>query len=153
MNLKYIHIGQIIQAKVNEQGIKTSRILNYFDCDEETINKMYAAESIDTKTLLGWCKLLKFDFFRLFVGHLQLYAAINVDAGNKKIHRAVGEFRKTVYSKEIKEFILEAVKEGKMSVPQIIAKYNLPRTSIYNWIRKYLSEEEKEQVYKKFSDK
>lgn len=149
MNLKQIHIGQTIQAKVQEQGIKTDRLTKYFDCDEETINNWFAAESIDTKTLLGWSKLLKFDFFRLFVGHLQMYASINVDSGNKKVPRAVGEFRKAVYSKEIKEFILETVKEGKMSIPQIIAKYNLPRTSIYNWIRKYLTEEEREQVYKR----
>jgi len=137
MNLKNIHIGQIIQAKVAEQGTKTSRILNYFDCDQETINKMYETESIDTQILLGWCKLLKFDFFRLFVAHLQLHAAIAVTNGERKVVKPVGEFRKNVYSKEIITFLITEVKNGKMTIGEVITKYNIPRTTIYNWMRKY----------------
>jgi hypothetical protein len=63
LNLKNIHIGQIVQSKVKEKAIKQDRITKYFDCYEEQVNKMYQAETMDTGLLLGWSKLLKVDFF------------------------------------------------------------------------------------------
>jgi len=136
MNLKNIHIGQIIQSKVQEQAVKTERLTKYFDCNENEINEMYQAETIDTGLLLQWCKLLKIDFFRYFVGHLAMYHSINVHSGNKKAERPVGEFRKNVYSKEIIDFILLQVKESKMTLTEIRQKYNIPKTTIHRWIRK-----------------
>jgi hypothetical protein len=140
LNLKNIHIGQIIQSKVKDQAVKTARLTKYFDCDEEEINKMYQAESIDTNLLLGWSKLLKTDFFRFYVGHLTMYHAIKVNAGNKKIERQVGEFRKNVYSKEIIDFILQQMKDKNLSISQVMTKYNIPKTTIHRWVRKQKAE-------------
>lgn len=140
MNLKNIHIGQIIQAKVNEQVVKTERLTKYFDCNENEINQMYQSETMDTGLLLGWSKLLKIDFFRYFVAHLGMYHAINVNSGNKKTERPVGEFRKNVYTKEIIDFVLLQVKESKMTLTEIRKKYNIPKTTIYRWINKQSAE-------------
>jgi len=146
LNLKNIHIGQIIQSKVNELGFKTDRLTKYFDCDEEVINASYNAKSIDTETLLGWSKLLKHDFFRYFVAHLGMYHAIKTNSGNKQSERTVGEFRKNVYTKEIIDFVLKQVRESDLTLAEITQKYNIPKTTIHRWVRKELTAVEKKEV-------
>jgi Helix-turn-helix domain len=136
MNLKNIHIGQIIHAKVEDQSMTQKRILNYFDCDEQDLHNMYNSKSLDTDLLLKWCKLLKVDLFRMFVAHLAMYHAVTINKSKVKQERGVGEFRKNVYSVEVRNFVLQQVKNGNMSITDIISKYNIPRTTIYTWIRK-----------------
>lgn len=147
MNLKNIHIGQIIQEKVIEQGVKEHRILTYFDCDECFLQEMYRQQNIDTGLLLKWCKILKTDFFRLFVGHLTLYRCMKVNANKEKKTIGVGYFRKNVYSIEIINFVLEQLKNGN-SVAQVMTKYNLPKTTVHNWIRKYMTPTERKAITK-----
>jgi hypothetical protein len=142
MNLKNIHIGQIIQTKVIEQGVKQQRILNYFDCEEDFLQNMYQQQNIDTGLLLGWCKLLKFDFFRVFVGHLTIYRCMKVNTATEKKPTGVGQFRKNVYSAEIINFVLQQLKDGS-TVAEVRDKYNLPKSTVNNWIRKYLKQETK----------
>lgn len=48
MNLKHIHIGQIIKQSVVENNIDISRICNFMKCSEREIEEMYEARSLDT---------------------------------------------------------------------------------------------------------
>ena len=142
MNFKDIHIGNLIEQKVSESGIETIRIENFLKIDEEEIAKMYAAKSMDAEVLLKWSKLLEYDFFRIYSQHLILYSPSsrkvrNVDKSKVPI------FRKSIYTKEMIDFILELVASGKKTKIQIIEEYRIPKTTLYKWIIKYKSQEEK----------
>lgn len=139
MNYKNIHIGSLISQKVQESSIKVDRIVNFFKCDIQEIQKMYEAESLDTKAMLSWCKLLKCDFFRIYSHHLILYAPpqkILLKTNSQK-EKSVSEFRKNVYTVEIIEFIVEKITSGKMTKLQVINRYNIPKTTLYKWVHKY----------------
>ncbi|MCW3160470.1 transposase [Chryseobacterium oryctis] len=136
MNLKNIHIGSLIQSKVEELEIPTSRITKFLDCDEESVEKMYLEESIDASILLRWCKLLEFDFFRIYSGHLILYSP------PAKVGRVVKHkedtlmFRKNVYTQEVKNFIIEKIKTNQMTASEVISKYRIPKTTLFKWLKK-----------------
>lgn len=141
MNFKDIHIGNLIEQKVSESGIETIRIENFLKIDEEEITKMYAAKSMDAEVLLKWSKLLEYDFFRIYSQHLILYSP-----SSRKVRNAdkskVPIFRKSIYTKEMIDFILELVASGKKTKIQIIEEYRIPKTTLYKWIIKYKSHEE-----------
>ena len=138
MNFKNIHIGQMIEKRVTESGIEMSRICNFFKCKEEDVLKMYTSESLDTQILLKWCKLLEYDFFRIYTQHLILYAPTSAKAENTKKQKPVlPRFRKNIYTKEVIDFILEQIQNKEMTKVQIIERYNIPKTTLYKWISKY----------------
>jgi len=143
LNLKNIHIGQIIQAKVIEKSVKQKRILNYFDCEEDFLQKMYDNKSIETDLLLKWCKLLRVDFFRFYVAHLTLYRCMKVNPANEKKPIGTGQFRKNVYSVEIINLVLQQLKDGSTAA-EVRTKYNLPKTTVHNWVKKYMKQETKD---------
>lgn len=58
---------------VAENEIEISRICNFMGCSKDEINKMYTLKNLDTHALLGWSKLLKYDFFRIYSQRLILY--------------------------------------------------------------------------------
>ncbi|NML69068.1 transposase [Chryseobacterium sp. RP-3-3] len=137
-NFRDIHIGNYIREHVKKHEIPLLRICNFFKTTEEEIIKMYEQESLDTNVLLKWSKLLEYDFFRLYVTHLLLYDGISHTKNNKKVREA-GEkmlFRKNIYNQEIKEFLIELITSNQKTVAQVIQEYNIPRTTIYKWIRK-----------------
>lgn len=70
MNLKNIHIGELIKKGVEENRIEISRICNFLKCTEDDVEKMYQQESLDTETVLKWSKLIDYDFFRVYTQHL-----------------------------------------------------------------------------------
>ncbi|WP_317623206.1 transposase [Paenimyroides ceti] len=74
MFLKDIHIGKLLKKRVEELKIEPARISHFLNCSEEEIYEMYQQESLPTHLLLRWSKLLEYDFFRLYSGHLVLYA-------------------------------------------------------------------------------
>ena len=74
MDFKNINIGELISLKVKEDKIQIDRIQNFFKCEHHDILKMYQSKSLDSEILLKWCKLLKYDFFRLYSHHLILYS-------------------------------------------------------------------------------
>lgn len=138
MNFKNIRIGQLIRANVTESGIEISRICNFFKCSEEEIEKMYESKSLDTEILLRWSKLLKYDFFRLYSQHLMLYSSpMEVENSMKTKKSSLPRFRKNIYTKEIIDFILEQMESEKMTKVEVIAKYRIPKTTLYKWISKY----------------
>ena len=137
MNIKDIHIGQIIEKAVAENKIEISRICNFFKCSEEKIPEMYRAKSLDTEILLKWSKLLEYDFFRIYTQHLILYAPPAAKEEQKKKKSALPQFRKNIYTKEIIDFILNQIHSGEMTKTQVIERYNIPKTTLYKWISKY----------------
>lgn len=136
MNLKDIHIGSLIQSKVQEMQIPMTRIMNFLECNENIILETYLQTSVDTHILLRWCKLLEFDFFRIFTGHLILYAPVaNV---NRIIqhNNTTFVFRKNIYTQEIKNFILGKIETKQMTTTEVIERYKIPKTTLYKWIKK-----------------
>ena len=137
MNFKEIHIGNLISQRVTESGIEISRICNFFKCNQEEIEKMYQAKSLDTEVLLRWSKLLEYDFFRIYSQHLILYAppSARKEKGNKKSN--LPKFRKNIYTKEVIDFIIEQIETGEMTKNEVMARYTIPKTTLYKWISKH----------------
>lgn len=134
MNLKNIHIGQLIHKRVTELSTDPIRISNFMNCTEIEITKMYNSESLDTKTLLKWSKLLEYDFFRIYVQHLILFAPQTKNQDNKT---SLPVFRKNIYTIEVIDFILERMECGDMTKNEIIDQYKIPKTTLFKWIEKY----------------
>lgn len=139
IDFKEIHIGNYIKEQMEQKEISIERACNFFKTGEKEVVRMYGNKSIDTDSLLKWCKLLEYDFFRIYVTHLLLYDGISHTKNNKKI-RESGEkiiFRKNIYTKEIKEFLVGLVASDQKTVSQITDEYNIPRTTLYKWLRKH----------------
>ncbi|MBB4805938.1 transcriptional regulator with PAS, ATPase and Fis domain [Chryseobacterium defluvii] len=140
MNLKNIHIGTHIKQKVRESDISMQRICNFLACEEEDISDMFLQKSIDTNILLRWCKLLEYDFFRFYTGHLILYSPPAAQKPKvRKEEKSNSEnmnFRKNIYTQEVKDFILEKLDKKEMTINEIIAKYRIPKTTLYRWTKK-----------------
>lgn len=141
MNFKDIHIGNLIEQKVSEIGIEVKRIQNFLKIDEEEIAKMYVAKSMDAELILKWSKLLEYDFFRIYSQHLILYSPSSRAIKNTDRSK-VPIFRKSIYTREMIDFILELVASGEKTKIQIIEEYRIPKTTLYKWITKYKSQEE-----------
>ena len=144
MNFKDIHIGLMIEQAVTESGIELSRICNFFKCPEEEIQEMYTQENLSTDVLLKWCKLLEYDFFRIYSQHLILYAPVSAPNENRSLRKAqtnkkttLPQFRKNIYTKEIIDFILEQISTKKMTINEVLGKYKIPKTTLYKWISKH----------------
>ncbi|MCB9201844.1 MAG: transposase [Flavobacteriales bacterium] len=139
MNLKKIHIGEIIKTKVEELEISMKRICNFFDVEEEEIQKMYSSASIDTQHLIKWSRLLEFNFFRIYSAHLIMHYRINNSKiSNKDSKNTTLTFKKNIYTQEIKDFLLGLIREKKMTHNEIIKEYGIPKTTIHRWMKKYL---------------
>ena len=136
MNIKNIHIGSLIQSKVEEYQISIERISRFLNSTEDEVESMYHVKSMDTDVLLKWCKLLKFDFFRFYTGHLILYAPqARIDnVFTQKENTLV--FRKNIYTQEVKDFILDKIKTGKMTANDVVKRYKIPKTTLYKWMKK-----------------
>lgn len=136
MNIKNIHIGNLIRCKVEEHQISIERISRFLNRTDDEIEMMYQAKSMDTDVLLKWCKLLKFDFFRFYTGHLILYAP------QARIDNTTGKngntmvFRKSIYTQEVKDFILEKIELGTMTASEVVDRYKIPKTTLYKWLKK-----------------
>lgn len=140
--MKDIHIGQIIHRIVTVKQIEIEKILKSFETfSEDEIQKMYDSKSLDSAVLLQWCKLCAYNFLLIYHEHLQIYAPIAAaakiklpskkDAEIEKLH-----FNKSVYSNEVKEFILELIETKEMSVAAVISNYQIPKTTVYKWLKK-----------------
>ena len=138
MNFKNIHIGILINQAVTESGIEMSRICNFFKCKEKEVTEMYQDKSLDTEILLKWSKLLEYDFFRIYTQHLILYAPpVKQEENENNKKSSLPQFRKNIYTKEIIDFILEQISNGKMTKNEVIERYRIPKTTLYKWISKY----------------
>lgn len=139
MNFKDIHIGSLVSQRVLECGIDVSRLCKYFNDTEEYISKMYTYKSMDSEILLKWCRILEYDFFRVYSQNLILYSPPSaIIAGSKSENLSqMPQFRKSIYTKEVINFILEMIENGEKTKNQIITEYNIPKTTLYKWIEKH----------------
>ncbi len=74
----------------------------------------------------------------MYSQHLIFYsppATINYKGETKKT--GLPEFRKNVYTVEIINFVVGLVQRKEKTVKEIMDEYNIPRTTLYKWLRKY----------------
>lgn len=150
-NIKQINIGSEIESVVKQKNIDLERICKFFNLEEEDINAMYAAESLDTEILLKWCKLVKYDFFRVYLAHLQIFAP---DATTTKISKPNSttpevSFKKKIYTPTIKKFILDSIENKTLTKLEAIDKYKIPKTTLYRWINKAKSQSSSQKKIEK----
>ncbi|PRB01656.1 transposase [Chryseobacterium sp. MYb7] len=138
MDFKDIHIGKLIQSRVNDLDINIERICNFLDINELEISEMYESKEINTSFLLRWSKLLEYDFFRIYSQHLILYSPpSNINKKNSKSRKSrLPDFRKHIYTREVIHFILELISSGKKTKLEIMNDYKIPKTTLYKWISK-----------------
>ncbi|UHO40658.1 transposase [Chryseobacterium capnotolerans] len=141
MNLKEIHIGQLIHIRVEEMEIETARLCSYFKCTENDLMKIYKSEDISAALLLKWSKLLEYDFFRLYSQHLIFYSppVVKNERKDSEFKTSLPQFRKNIYTTEMIDFILEMIRSGTKTKQQVIKEYRIPKTTLYKWIEKYSS--------------
>lgn len=139
IDIKDIHLGNLIHQAVVENNMETSRICNFLNCSEKDLSQMYEAKGLNTETVLRWSKLLEYDFFRIYTQHLILYAPQgNTNYNNLKDKKSLlPQFRKNIYTKEVIDFILERISKGEMTKLQVINEYKIPKTTLYKWLEKY----------------
>lgn len=134
-NYKEIHIGTMIKQLVLEKEIDEDRIVNFFMLTDDEVERMYEFKSMDTEMLLRWSKLLEYDFFRIYSQHLLLYAPI--PKKETKHRSGLPSFTKSLYTPEIIGFIIELIELKKKTPTEIIKEYNIPKTTLYKWIKKH----------------
>ncbi|PWW17694.1 MULTISPECIES: transposase [unclassified Chryseobacterium] len=140
MLFKDIHIGALIQKRVQEIGFSSDRLMKFMQCSCEELSQMYKSKSLDAEVLLKWSKLLTYDFFRIYSQHLLLYSPpLSSDYYQKSRQEKtqLPEFRKNIYTIEMIDFILELLKTNEKTKQQIIEEYRIPKTTLYKWIKKY----------------
>ncbi|EFK34274.1 Uncharacterised protein [Chryseobacterium gleum] len=135
-NVKDIHIGDLLYKKVKEEEIEINRICKFLQKTENEIVEMYSRKSVDSEMLLKWSKLLEYDFFRLYSSHLILYAPPSNPIKKEK-QSQLPHFRKSLYTKEIIDYILELLETHQMTTKEIINQYRIPKSTLNKWISKY----------------
>ncbi|MEC3874990.1 transposase [Chryseobacterium salviniae] len=137
-NFKEIHIGNYIKQRALNCDMEIPRLCKSFKCSEEDIYRMFKAKTMDSGVLLQWSKLLNYDFFRLYTQHLILYAPLSRNVSvNKKVADSLPSFKKSIYTKEIIDFIIELINTNEKTINEILNEYKIPKTTLYKWISKY----------------
>ncbi len=151
MNFKNIHIGQLILQRVKETGFDSKRICSYFKCKENDIVKMYESRSLYPDIIMKWCELLEYDFFRIYSQHLILYAPVSKHkcVKEKSINSTLPHSRKSIYTVEVIEFIMDLIHKGSKTKREIIDEYNIPKATLYKWIQKYDNQDESKKIVNK----
>ena len=65
--IKEIHIGKLIQAKMKEQGRTNVWLASQLPCSPNHIYKIYNSPSINTEMLVRISKILGYNFFEEFI--------------------------------------------------------------------------------------
>lgn len=137
-NFKNIYIGRMIQQRMEECGISVERAAKFLRVREEDVEKVYSQKSVDSLLLLGWSKLLEYDFFRIYSQHLILYSPQDKNKPKRqKTETALPRFKKNIYTHEIIMFLVELVESERKSPRDIQREYNIPSTTILRWVDKY----------------
>lgn len=74
MDFKNIHIGDLIKNRMESLHLKTSDISFDIGCTDDEIDILLQKKTVDSNLLLQLCKILEYDFFRIYTQHLILYA-------------------------------------------------------------------------------
>ncbi|WP_042722145.1 hypothetical protein [Flavobacterium sp. B17] len=134
---KEIHIGSIIQTRVVDTSIELERICKFMKSTKAQINEMYASKSLDTDILMRWSKLLEYDFFRIYSQHLILYAPPSKVDKTEEKKSMLPNFRKSIYTREVIDFIVELIETEEKTMPQIVKEYRIPKSTLHRWTKKY----------------
>lgn len=138
MNFKEIHIGELIRKIVKEDQLDPYKICSYLYISETELTTMYHSKSLDSELMLKWSKLLKYDLFRVYSQHLLFYAPTNnKQISTRKVDSQIPLFRKSIYTKEIIDFVLELIQNKTKTQAEITELYGIPKTTLHNWIKKY----------------
>lgn len=137
VDFKDIHIGSLIKIRVTEMDMDMNRICRSMKLQEEEINNMYQQDTLETKVLLKWCKLLEYDFFRFFSQHLILFTSPMGANYNKPTDYVLPQFRKNLYTKEVIFYILEIIENNEKTQLEVINDYKIPRSTLRKWMTKY----------------
>jgi hypothetical protein len=130
---------------MKEIGISPDRMSEKLGIETDFFNSILESEVISIDQLMKISKILEYDFFRLYSMHILLYAPPRMGLNHRKSNSGKTQdthlpgFRKNAYTIEIIKFILDKIKTGEMTVPEIITKYNIPKTTIYRWKHKYFN--------------
>ncbi|SDI81260.1 hypothetical protein SAMN05421846_11445 [Chryseobacterium taeanense] len=134
---KEIHIGSIIQTRVEDTSTDLERICKFMKSTKKQVSDMYASKSLDTDVLMRWSKLLEYDFFRIYSQHLILYSPPSkVDKKDEK-KSMLPNFRKSIYTREVIDFIVELIETQEKTMPQIVKEYRIPKSTLHRWTKKY----------------
>jgi hypothetical protein len=142
---KKIHIGKLISQRMTEMGINVEKMAGKLGIGTDSFERILESEEISVGQMMKISKILEYDFFRLYSMHILLYAPPRMGLNPGRVNaRNVHDthlpgFRKNAYTIEIIKFILDKIKSGEMTIPEIIAKYNIPKTTIYRWKYKYFN--------------
>ena len=61
-----MHIGQLIQDTLKEQGKSVVWFASRLSCHRTNVYKIFSRSSIDTRELERICKILDYDFFSVY---------------------------------------------------------------------------------------
>jgi plasmid maintenance system antidote protein VapI len=64
--MKEIHIGKLIQAKMEAEGRSVTWLAKQLHCYRSNVYKIYQKQTIDMDLLLRISKILKTDFFNYY---------------------------------------------------------------------------------------
>jgi len=145
MDYKNISIGSLIEERIKELDIDMERLHKFVGIDNEQLQRIISDNNVDADTLLRFCKILEYDFFRLYSQHLLLFSPVSKKTAqrNNEKSQVLPTVRKQLYTKEVILFILKKYESKSMSVQQIITDYNIPKSTLYRWITKYSKDETK----------
>lgn len=145
MDYKNISIGSLIEERIKELDIDMERLHKFVGIDNEQLQRIISDNNVDADTLLRFCKILEYDFFRLYSQHLLLFSPVSKKTAQRNIEKSqvLPTVRKQLYTKEVILFILKKYESKSMSVQQIITDYNIPKSTLYRWITKYSKDETK----------
>lgn len=137
-NYKNIHIGSLIKKRVKECKLDILFISDIFECEIADIEKIYISKAVESNLLLIWCRLLNYDFFRIYTQHLILFSpSASMDLIKMNQTHLTNDFRKNYYTKEIINFILDLLKSEEKTQDDIVKNYRIPKTTLNRWIKKY----------------
>lgn len=135
-NYKTIHIGKIIKQRMLESCCKEDDFFSAFRISKKEMQNIFDSESINSEVLLEICKILNYNFFRIYSQHLSMYSNCYQSKSNlRKPKKLI--INKSIYNREIINFVLELIKTRTKTEQQIINEYNIPKTTLLKWIRKY----------------
>lgn len=138
---KKIHIGQKIRERADFLQIPSERLAERLSIPVSALNEVFSKETIDTGLLLKISKRLNYDFFRLYTGHLIVYAPSSATSKIKEPRQKMNvafDFRKNVYTPEIIAYFIRKLEKQEISIGEIISKYKIPKSTIYRWKTKYM---------------
>jgi len=102
-----IHIGKLIEEKLNDMGMKKSEFAKRIYKQRQNVNDLLSKESIDTSDLLLISEVLKFDFFCEYSNLLKI---------NKQNTSSLEENKKEI------EFLKGIIDSQKLSLDLLIKK-------------------------------